>query len=321
MKSLFRFSWRNGNLLGSTTNEEIVQSRQRSHVCAERGTAAFSLTHASCGATRVAVSALVRLAFFLITPVTASLVLSGLAGCAGNGSLQNTSLDRLIDSLEKRAYLVRQFRTEFIKTRRAAVFKRDLSVKGRLVFQRPNSFLLTMTGDVNLEVLSDGENISLTHDNKDHEVYRLQGERDLSKFSDPLMAVIQGIGDGGIRRFTPIQTVKNNGTTVLELEPNGQANFERIEKVAVVIADPAEIKRVTVFFKDGDQDETIFRSWILLAHDDPDILDLRDKLKRLSRVQNPRFAEMSPISEPQLSRLSPWIFEMLATDVSVDHQR
>ncbi len=91
--------------------------------------------------------------------------------------------------------------------------------------------------------------------------------------------------------------------------------------MAVLIGDPAEIKKVTVFFKDGDQDETVFRSWILLAHDDPDILDLRNKLKRLSRILHPRFAEVSPPSEPQISRLSPWIFEMLAADVSVNHQR
>ncbi len=179
-------------------------------MCRERDSAASGITRirSGSGPGRLAAAVLLRLSCLLVTPVTAGLLLLGLTGCAGNGSLQNTSLDRLIDSLEKRAYLVKQFRAEFTKTRRATVFKRDLSVKGRLVFQRPNSFLLTMTGDVNLEVLSDGENISLTHDAKDHEVYRLQGERDLSKFSDPLMAVIRSIGDGGIRRFTPTQQVK-----------------------------------------------------------------------------------------------------------------
>ena len=36
-----------------------------------------------------------------------------------------------------------------------------------------------MAGDVNAEILSDGGNLNLIHDQKDIEAYQLQGERDV----------------------------------------------------------------------------------------------------------------------------------------------
>lgn len=262
MESLSGFSWRNGDLpaavrssgVGAKGNSQCFWTGNVRDAASYRFTDGITSDHSARAA-----GVLLRLLLFFVAAVITGLLVLGIGGCAGNNSFHDTNLDRLIDSLEKRSYLVKQFRADFLKTRRSAVFKRDVSVRGRLVFQRPNSFLLTMSGDANLEILSDGENISLTHDNRDHEIHRVQGERDLSKFSDPLMTVIQSIGDGAIRRFTLTQTVKEDGLTVLELEPNGQANFERIEKVVVVISGPGEIRRVNVTFKDGDFDETVFQ--------------------------------------------------------------
>ena len=95
------------------------------------------------------------------------LIFMGLGGCTGKNSLENVSLDNLISSLERKSYLIKQFRAEFVKVRRSPVFRRDLTVKGRLVFQRPSKFSLTMSGDANIEILSDGENINLIHDQRD----------------------------------------------------------------------------------------------------------------------------------------------------------
>jgi outer membrane lipoprotein-sorting protein len=324
MKSLIRFFRRTGGLFAALRNSEVGVKGVSPCFWIRRGrdSASFGFTDdiASDHSTRTAGDFL-RIFLLMLSPAITGLLVLGIGGCAGNNSFQNTNIDSLIDSLEKRSYLVKQFRAEFVKTRRLAVFKRDLSVRGRLVFQRPNSFLLTMNGDANLEILSDGENISLTHDNRDREVYRVQGERDLSKFTDPLMTVIRSIGDGAIRRFTLTQTVKENGLTVLELEPKGQANFERIEKVVVVITGPGEIRRVGVYFKDGDYDETIFESWTLLAQDDPEILDLKNRLKRLSRASQPALLKTSRISDRSFSALTPRIFEVLASNAGIDHQR
>ena len=172
--------------------------------------------------------------------------------------MENVSLDNLISSLERKSYLIKQFHAEFVKVRRSPVFKRDLTVKGRLVFQRPSKFSLTMSGDANIEILSDGENINLIHDQKDQEAYHLQGERDISKFADPLMMVIQSIGDGGMRRFSLTKKLNEDGSVVLDALPNGQVNFERIEKAEIAISDIGEIQRVSLLYKDGNRDETLF---------------------------------------------------------------
>ncbi len=211
-------------------------------------------------------------------------IFMGLGGCTGRNSMENVSLDNLINTLEKRSYLVKQFRAEFVKVRRSPVFKRDLTVKGRLVFQRPSKFVLTMSGDANVEILSDGGNLNLIHDQKDIEAYHLQGERDVSRFADPLMMVIQSIGDGGMRRFSLSKKLNNDGSVVLDAQPNGQVNFERIEKAEISISDIGEIEKVSLLLKDGNRDETHFRSWALLSQDDPAILDLNNRLENLSQT-------------------------------------
>jgi outer membrane lipoprotein-sorting protein len=230
------------------------------------------------------------------------LILIGLGGCTGKNSLENVSLDNLINSLERKSYLIKQFRADFVKVRRSPVFKRDLTVKGRLVFQRPNKFSLTMSGDANIEILSDGENIKLIHDQRDCETYHLAGERDISKFADPLMMVIQSIGDGGMRRFLLTKKANKDGSVILDATPNGQVNFERIEKAEIVISDIGEIQRVSILFKDGNRDETSFRSWALLAQDDPMILELNSRLENLS--QNSRVARQTPHGNDKNAEIS-----------------
>ena len=220
------------------------------------------------------------------------LIFIGLGGCTGRNSLENVSLDNLINSLERKSHLIKQFRAEFVKVRRSPVFKRDLTVKGRLVFQRPSKFSLTMSGDANVEILSDGENIKLIHDQRDSETYHLAGERDISKFADPLMMVIQSIGDGGMRRFSLTKKANKDGSVIVDATPNGQVNFERIKKAEIAISDIGEIQRVSLLFKDGNRDETIFGSWALLAQDDPMILELNSRLEDLS--QNSRIARHAP---------------------------
>ena len=219
-------------------------------------------------------------------------IFMGLGGCTGRSSMENVSLDNLINTLEKRSYLVKQFRAEFVKVRRSPVFKRDLTVKGRLIFQRPSKFVLTMSGDVNVEILSDGGNLNLIHDQKDIEAYQMQGERDVSRFADPLMMVIQSIGDGGMRRFSLTKKLNNDGSVVLDAQPNGQVNFERIEKAEISISDIGEIEKVSLLLKDGNRDETHFRSWALLSQDDPAILDLNSRLENLS--QSSRVTRLRP---------------------------
>ncbi len=209
-------------------------------------------------------------------------ILLGIGGCTKN-SLDNVSLDNLINTWEKRSYLVKQFRAEFVKVRRSPVFKRDLTVKGRLIFQRPSKFVLTLSGDANVEILSDGENLNLIHDQKDLESYHMQGERDLARFADPLMMVIQSIGDGGMRRFSLSKKTNHDGSVLLDASPNGQVNFERIEKAEILISDIGEIEKVSLLLKDGNKEETRFRSWALLSQDDPAVLELNNRLENLSQ--------------------------------------
>jgi outer membrane lipoprotein-sorting protein len=211
------------------------------------------------------------------------LCLLGIAGCSGGGQLKKASFDDLIRDVETKSYLVKQFRAEFEKTRRSAMFDRELTVKGNLVFQKPNKFQLTLTGAVNVEILSDGETIAIVHDGKDHETYHVQGERDFSRFADPLMVLLQGIGNGGLRKFSVATQGADDKTVMLEAKPNGELYFERTTRVLLKLSESGEIKSVRLMYADGDHDETVFKSWSMLARNDPAIAQLNNRLKKFSR--------------------------------------
>ncbi len=206
-----------------------------------------------------------------------------LAACATNGSGAPARLDSIIEGIEKKAYIVSQFRAKFTKTRHSAIFNRDLSVQGNLVFQKPNRFWLTMSGDVNADILSDGRIVTLIHDRSDQEVFRVEGERDLSKFADPLVLILQEIGNGGLKRFAVAKNAREGNANVLEVEPGNDNQFERIKNVSLSFSDVGEINKVVVDFKNGDRDETVFQSWSLLPRDDPAIRQLNKRLEDMAR--------------------------------------
>jgi outer membrane lipoprotein-sorting protein len=220
-----------------------------------------------------------KLAAFAALAVLTSILIS----CGARTNLpKRMELASLIEEAEKKAYLVNQFRAEFVKTRRNSVFNREMRAKGVLVFQKPNKFQLSISGDVNIEVLSNGRVITVTHDQKDQDVFYVHGDRDLSKFADPLMLLIQSLGNGGLRQFSIVESVQTGDTLITEVQPSNQNDFERVRNVILSMDDSGQLKKVSINFKSGDADETEFKSWSLLAQNDPAILSLNDRLSKLS---------------------------------------
>jgi outer membrane lipoprotein-sorting protein len=212
-------------------------------------------------------------------------VLLFLSGCGPKLLTKNLELGDVINEAEKKSGLIKQFRTEFVKTRRNSVFDREMKAKGVLLFQKPNKFQLTLTGDINVEILSNGKMITMTHDGSDVEVFKIHGERDLSKFADPLMLLIQSVGDGSLRKFSVVKSEQRDDVLTTEIVPSNQNEFERIQSVNLAIMESGEIKKVAIRFKNGDVDETEFASWSLLAQDDPQILSLNQRLNQISENQ------------------------------------
>jgi outer membrane lipoprotein-sorting protein len=222
-----------------------------------------------------------------------------LMACASSGPVSTQiSADSLMQEVEKRSNLAKQFRAEFTKTRHSPVFGRDVVVHGSLIFKKPNNVRLLLSGDVNVEILSDGKNISVTHDGKDQEIFQVHGERDLSRFSDPLMLLLQNIGDDGLRKFAIMKNVREQDSTLLQLEPVNDNKFERIRSVTLQIADSGDIRKVGLFFKDGGHDETLFESWSLLTTNDPEIERLNSKLQRLAELSVKGSSRVSSKSTP-----------------------
>jgi len=213
------------------------------------------------------------------------LITSILAGaCASKGPMTRIGLEALLEDVEKKSYLIKQFRVEFVKTRQSSVFDRELSVRAMLVYQKPDSFRLSLKGDVNMDILSDGKLITLIHDHRDEETYHVMGERDMAKFTDPLMLLIDGIGNGALRRFQVTKYEQEGDRIIMEVEPGNGNHFERIRSATLRFSILGEIVSVDIKFKNGDVDKTVFESWALLADDDPEILQMKQLLRGMRAV-------------------------------------
>jgi outer membrane lipoprotein-sorting protein len=204
------------------------------------------------------------------------------SGCATGPDNKNIDISELITEAEKKTYLVKQFKAEFVKTRSTDIFKNPMTVEGSLVFQKPNSFRMFLRGDVNVEIISNGKLVMITHDGIDKEKFEVYGERDLSRMSDPLMTLLQGIGNGDLRNFVSHGRSVRDGSLVLEARPENDNRMERIRRVSLKITESGEIKKVVFQFKNGNEDETTFKSWRMLSSDDPEIVSLTNQLQKLS---------------------------------------
>ncbi len=184
--------------------------------------------------------------------------------------------------MESKSQFVNQFRATFVKTRHSSVFDRDMTVTGDLVFQKPDLFRLKLTGAVNVEILSDGKIVTVLHDGRDQEIYELKGERDSSRFADPLMALLRSVGSGGLRKFAVLSEKVTPDGLDLVLQPSKGSEFELIDNVELSVSPKGEMQDVLVHFKNGDTDKTEFKEWSLITSDDPDLMQVREKLSSLS---------------------------------------
>ncbi len=220
--------------------------------------------------------------YSLIIAMAVSLMLGACA--AGPNPVKEVDFDKLVPEMERKTHLVKQFRAEFIKTRHAKVFDRDLTVNGTLLFQKPGNFQLTLTGDVNVEILSNGKVVTMIHDGKDQEFFFIHGARDASRMSDPLMALLQTVGDGGLRKFAVTNQTPTEMGVSLELTPSNDSQFETVSMIHLDVLQGGEMKKVVIDFKNGNWDETVFTKWSLLTSDDPEIVTLNKKLDTLAEA-------------------------------------
>ncbi len=66
------------------------------------------------------------------------------------------------------------------------------------------------------------------------------------------MLLLQSIGDGGLRNFAIVKNLRGKDSTLLQLEPENDNKFERIQTVTLQLADSGDINRVGLLFKDGE---------------------------------------------------------------------
>ncbi|MFH1114286.1 MAG: outer membrane lipoprotein carrier protein LolA [Pseudomonadota bacterium] len=215
----------------------------------------------------------------MLWTIFATTTLMSVMSCGSSAPFKQGDLAGLLEDMERKAQLVSQFQVRFVKTRSVSAFDRELKVNGRLVFQKPARMSLSLTGDVNVEILSDGRCIKIIHDGTDEETFKLRGDRDMTKFADPLMLLINSVGDGGLRDLAVLKTVEGHDSRMVQIDPSNDSRFERIQTIFLWLSDYGEIGRVRIVFTDGGTDDTVFESWSVLSDDAPEIRELNYKLR------------------------------------------
>lgn len=206
-----------------------------------------------------------------------------LASCAGKAIVTDADLERIFSSVEKKANAISRFRVEFVKTRISSVFNRALRVEARLIFEKPNSFRMVTSGDVNVEVVSDGKVIVLRHDQKDEEVYDIEGGRDRTVFADPMMLLINGLANGALRKYSVVKQSADDDFVTIEVGTAATAVVERANRAILSFSKTGELRKARLVFRNGDEDDIMFRSWSIPGRNDPDLLELRQKIEMLPR--------------------------------------
>jgi len=191
-------------------------------------------------------------------------------------------LNAVVRDAEKKAHMFNQFQADFVKTRRLWLFDKELTAKGRLIFQKPGRFWMTLDGDIQVEIVSDGKHIKVIHGKSDEEVFPILGDRDRSRFADPLMLLIDSIGSGSFRKFSIERTVEQADSLLLEIDPKNELGFESTEKIFLVLSKWGEVQRVTIVYRNGSVDDTVFKSWAILDSEGPEISRLNQKLRALA---------------------------------------
>jgi hypothetical protein len=210
-----------------------------------------------------------------------------LFSCAANQPRTKADLEGLFEDAGKKADIVSRIRAEFVKTRVMSVFERAITVEGKLVFEKPKSFKVSLRGDLTLDIVSDGRTARIVHDYGEPVFHNIHGVEDLAANADPLLAVLDRITTGGMVAPAMTCEIKEDACIEGSFKPEETAGLSLIKLVTLRFRKDGQLERVRIDFENGNVDKTEFKSWTLLAEDDPEIIKLHHELKGLSAMEAP----------------------------------
>jgi len=210
-------------------------------------------------------------------------LIASVGGCRIEKPSIEVDLKALLEDVQKKARIIKQFRADFMRVRTSGAFRVPMVVNGVLVYQKPGIFSIRYVGDVNLEILSDGETVTLIHDRGHQDTFVPAGDGNGSLVSDTVMSLIRNIGEGGLEKFSILGTEKLEDGMKIEMCPQREKPFHMVQRISLWISYFGELKRIKVFFDGGDQEDTVFESWSVLADNEPEVLELETRLSELSR--------------------------------------
>jgi hypothetical protein len=207
-----------------------------------------------------------------------------IVGCGFQKSTLEVDLQDLLDDVQRKTRIIKQFRTDFIKVRISGAFRAPIVVSGLLIYQKPSIFSLRYRGDVNIEILSNGEMVSIIHDNGYRDTFPLAGDGNGILVSDSVMTLIRYIGESGLENFSIMRTERLEDLMAVEMSPPRNRPFQLVERITLWLSYLGEIKRIKVYFEGGDEEDTVFESWSVLAANDTEIIELEARLGEFPRL-------------------------------------
>lgn len=160
--------------------------------------------------------------------------------------------------LTARGKKVKTLRTTFVQTKRLALFKSEVSSKGRLAFARPGRLRWELLPPDASVMVVRGKRAELRVPGEKPRVMDLSANKTLGVLVEQLMVWLGVRPMADLKRWYHVSLVQKGGRSLLTLRPRSGALKKRLTRVQLSFAADLTLSTIHVVQRDGDSTSIAF---------------------------------------------------------------
>jgi outer membrane lipoprotein-sorting protein len=204
-------------------------------------------------------------------PVVCACCLAGLALQLAAGQQTGTK-SQVLARLQRRFASTEAFSCKFEQTKRVRQLEGDVKLRGDLLFQKPNSLKMRLTGDEAMEIYVNGRTAWIVdqeaRDVQQFSLTDVAADRQLARLLPPF--VLYNFQDLERQFSVAVRSGESRTTIVLTPKPSAGLPYRLVELEVDSLDRP---QRALVQYANGDRIDTTFRAWERLPRVSPLVFD------------------------------------------------
>ncbi len=194
------------------------------------------------------------------------IVVAGLLLCT---SAHADPLDGLSRRLSARGKKIKTLQATFVQTKRLALFKSEVTSKGRLAFARPGQLRWELLAPDASVLVVRGKRAELRVPGEKPRVMDLSTNKTMGLLVEQLMVWLGVRPVADLKRWYQVTLDREGGRNRLTLRPRSGALKKRLARVALTFAADLSLSTIHVLQQDGDSTTITFGSYRQNAKLDP----------------------------------------------------